>query len=362
MCIFFLILQALAAKTDESPMPEKDQSTHQKVTIYDIARESGFSYSTVSRVLNGFEFVKDSTREKIRAAANRLGYVPNVQARALAGGRSNVIGLLVPSLDNGYIGEIARGIDEELAKIGYDLMLYTTHRHQGKETAYINNIVRGLAAGLLTIVPLVPPLYSVALQEQQFPYVLIDQFDDSGLSSIVDSTNWQGMYEATSYLLDLGHTRIGFIKGLMQIRSAIDRLDGYKSALADRGIPIRSDLIAEGDFYAARGYQATSELLALEPRPTAIIASNDLTAFSVMSELRARGLDIPRDMSVIGFDDIPQARIVHPKLTTVHQPLDQMGRIAVKLLLEQIENPANPPRHITLATKLIIRDSCQTPT
>ncbi len=344
-------------------MSEENRLNPQKVTIYDIAQESGFSYSTVSRVLNGFEFVKASTREKVLAAADRLGYVANVQARALAGGRSNVIGLLVPGLDNGYIGEIARGIDEELAKINYDLMLYTTHRHQGKESVYINQIVRGLAAGLLTIVPLVPATYVEALQARQtpLPYVLIDQYDDSGLSSIVDATNHQGMYEATTYLLDQGHSRIGFISGMMEIRSAIDRLEGYKAALLDRGVKIYDDLIVSGEFSAIKGYDAAKTLLARSPRPTAILASNDIMAFSAMNAIRDHGLDIPADVSVIGFDDIPQAQIVHPKLTTVRQPLDQMGRAAVKLLLDQIEQPDHPPQHVTLPTELIVRDSCQPP-
>src|SRR4029078_12308425 len=144
------------------------------VTIFDIAREAGVSYSTVSRVLNGFEYVNESTRQRVTEAAERLGYVANPQARSLAGGHSQIIGVLVPALDNGYTGEIVRGIDAELARSNYDLMMYTTHRHVGKESTYVNTITNGLTDGLLLLTPLVTAQYLTALQERNYPYVLID--------------------------------------------------------------------------------------------------------------------------------------------------------------------------------------------
>lgn len=331
---------------------------NRQVTIVDIARETGVSYSTVSRVLSGFEFVKEDTRQRVLEAAQRLGYVANIGARSLAGGKSHVIGLLVPGLDNGYIGEVARGIDEELARVNYDLMLYTTHRQRGKESTYVHSIANSLTDGLILVVPLVTD-YLQRLQEQRFPYVLVDQSDPTNQSNIVDATNWQGAYAATEYLINLGHSRIGLISGLMQIASARERLEGYKAALADHKIAFDPDLITEGDFWQPSGYEAALTLLDLKPPPTAIFASNDLSAFGAMDAIRERGLSIPEDISIVGFDDIPQASLVHPKLTTVRQPLDQMGRVAVQMLLDQVENPSHPPRRITLATQLIVRDSCK---
>ncbi len=339
-------------------MNETPPRKNRQVTIVDIARETGVSYSTVSRVLSGFEFVKEDTRQRVLEAAQRLGYVANIGARSLAGGKSHVIGLLVPGLDNGYIGEVARGIDEELARVNYDLMLYTTHRQRGKESAYVHAIANGLTDGLILVVPLVMD-YLQGLQAQNFPYVLVDQGDPTNRSNIVDATNWQGAYAATEYLINLGHSRIGLISGLMQIASARERLEGYKAALADHQIAFDPALIAEGDFWQTSGYQAALRLLDLNPLPTAIFASNDLSAFGAMDAIRERGLSIPDDISIVGFDDIPQASLVHPKLTTVRQPLDQMGRVAVQMLLDQIENPSQPPRRITLATQLIVRDSCK---
>lgn len=330
-------------------------------TIMDVARESGFSHATVSRALNGYEFVKTSTREKVLLAAKKLGYVPNQQARVLAGGRSNLIGILVPTLDNGYIAEIIRGIDEELAKSNYNLILYTTHRHQGKESNYVATIVNGAAEGLLLIVPLLSTTYLDALRQQNFPYVLIDQADTAEKSVVVNATNWQGAYDVTQYLIELGHQRIGFIIGITELASALERLEGYRNALSDHHVPFVDELVVEGDFREQGGYIATQKLLDLQNPPTAIFASNDLSAFGAMEAIRERGLRIPEDISVVGFDDIPQASIVHPKLTTVRQPLDHMGRVAVKMLLEHIATPSHVPHRVTLATRLVIRESCQPP-
>lgn len=330
-------------------------------TIYDVAREAGVSYSTVSRTLTGYEFVKSSTREKVLRAAEKLGYVPNQQARSLAGGRSNLIGVLVPALSNSYIGEILRGVDEELAQSSYNLILYTTHRHQGKESTFVATIMNGAADGLLLVVPMISSSYLDALCEQDFPYVLIDQSDKTNKSSAVNGTNRQGAYEATQYLIKLGHRRIGFIAGLPGLVSAAERLEGYVAALADHGIPLQSELIVEGAFREHGGYNAAQALLALNEIPTAIFASNDLSAFGTIEVIREHGLKVPEDISLIGFDDIPQASLVYPKLTTVRQPLAQMGREAVTLLLEQLEHPALEKRQITLPTELIIRDSCCPP-
>jgi LacI family transcriptional regulator len=340
---------------NESNPPKKRRG----VTIMDVARASGVSYATVSRVLSGYEFVKESTRNRVMEAVEHLGYVANLQARSLAGGHSQIIGLLVPNLDNSYIGTIMRGIDQALERANYDLMLYTTHRHPGTESFYVGAIANGLTEGLLLVAPLVPTTYLDALREQNFPYVLIDQADPTEKSSVVEATNWQGAYEATRYLSQLGHTRIAFITGALAIRSAIDRLRGYKAALADCGIPVPEALVIEGDYQQQTGYETTKSLLQnTDSPPTAILASNDLSALGAMDAARECGLRIPDDISIIGFDDIPQASFVYPKLTTVRQPLEQMGQIAVKMLLERIENRSCPPQRVTLATQLVIRDSC----
>jgi LacI family transcriptional regulator len=341
--------------SNKKNLPKK----RRRVTIKDVARASGVSCATVSRVLSGYEFVRETTHNRVMEAVEHLGYVANLQARSLASGRSQIIGLLVPNLDNGYVGTITQGIDQELALTNYDAMLYTSHRHPGKESFYVSAIANGLTEGLLLIAPLVPTAYLDALRGQHLPYVLIDQTDATENSNVVEATNWQGAYEATCYLNRLGHTRIAFITGSLAVRSAVDRLEGYKAALVDCDIPAREELIIEGDYQQQTGYEITKSLLqGVEPPPTAIFASNDLSAFGAMDAARECGLRIPDDISITGFDDTPQASFVYPKLTTVRQPLEQMGRVAVKMLLAQIEDLSRPPQRVALATQLVIRDSC----
>ena len=331
------------------------------VTIVDVAREAGVSYATVSRVINHEDYVKPDTRERVTEVLSRLGYVGNRQARSLRGGRTHTIGLLVRGLDTGYIGEIVRGIDRELVEHHYDLMLYTTHWRQHSESAYVETLTQGMVDGLLLVLPRSPENYLDWLRERHFPYVLIDHQGIDSIGPAVGATNTQGGHDATHYLLELGHRRIGFITGDMQLGCAHDRLQGYKEALQEVGIAFDEQWVVEGDFLQPSGYAGAALLLGRKERPTAIVASNDVMAFGVMEAVRDHGLRIPEDISIIGFDDIPQAASVHPPLTTIRQPLEEMGRVAAQLLLEIIETPSQPGKHIALPTQLIVRHSCQAP-
>jgi LacI family transcriptional regulator len=333
--------------------------TIENVTIIDVAREAGVSYATVSRVINNKAHVKPEKRDAVLGAMSRLGYVVNQQARSLAGGRSRVIGLLVQNLGSSWMGAIVRGIDEELSAAEYDLMLYTTHRISIRETTYVATLTRGMADGLLLVLPRDPASYLESLRHQQFPFVLIDHqgIDDSG--PLVGVTNWEGAHGAMRYLLELGHQRIGFITGNLDMASARDRLAGYYAALSEHGLPNDPALVIQGDFSRKSGFLGAQALLGFVERPTAIFASNDESAFGVMEAARDYHFQIPRDLSVVGFDDIAESATVHPPLTTVRQPLEQMGRIAARMLLQAIDDPNLPPERVTLATELIIRQSCQ---
>lgn len=341
-------------------MQERKKPSEQ-ATIYDVAREAGVSDATVSRVFNNKDNVRPATRERVLAAAKKLGYVANLQARILAGGKSNIVGLLVPGLDTAYMAEIVRGIDLELSHANYEMILHTTRRRGGNEATYLQYIANGLSEGLLLVVPLLSPDYLKTLSDLNYPYVLIDEIDETGNSFSVVASNQQGAYDATQYLIELGHRRIAFIKGIPALHSSKARLEGYLSALRDYHVPIHWEYIVEGDFLQWSGYYQTQNLLALPHPPTAIFAGNDVMALGAMDAIRTTGLEIPKDISLIGFDDIPQAFTTHPKLTTVRQPLEEMGRMGVKLLLAQIEDPDCPPSQTTLATELVIRDSCQPP-
>ncbi len=335
---------------------------NKKVTIFDVAREAETSYSTVSRVFNDGSKVAETTRLRVIEVAEQLGYVPNQQARSLAGGQTQVIGILAPRFDNGYVSSIVNGIDDEIVGTDYKLLLYTTHRADQDEAKYVNRIINDLAEGLIVLVPRHSEAYLTALAANNFPYVFVDHQGVSENSISISATNFRGAYEATEYLLKLGHRRIAFVAGSLDIRSGLDRLHGYRAALQDYGIETESELIETGDFLPKSGYAAAQNILSLENLPTAIFASNDLMAFGVINAIIDAGLHVPQDISVIGFDNIPQTELFRPRLTTVHQPLEEMGRIATRMLLQQIEDPSKVPHQGTLlATELVIRDSCQPP-
>jgi LacI family transcriptional regulator len=335
------------------------EKTAGNVTIIDVAREAGVSYTTVSRVINNSKHVKPRTRERVLQVMESLGYEVNRQARSLAGGHSNIVGLLVPDLSTGYIGEIVRGIGDELNMSQYDLMLYTTHLRQAKESNYVVSLARGTVDGLLLVLPRNPGAYFEILHRQNIPYILIDHQGIGEANAAVGATNQQGAYEATRYLLQLGHRRIGFVTGTMEMGCAQERLAGYRQALAEHGVAADPQLVREGDFHQPRGFTAGLELLSSPVPPTAIFASNDVSAFGVMEATREKGLRIPDDISVMGFDDIPQAGHVRPMLTTVRQPLEEMGRTAARLLLECIKNPGHIAKRVELPTSLVVRESCR---
>jgi LacI family transcriptional regulator len=333
----------------------------ESITIIDVAREAGVSYATVSRVINNKAHVKPEKRDAVLNAMSRLGYVVNQQARGLASGRSKVIGLLVQNLGTSWMGAIVRGVDAELAAAEYDIMLYTTHRRRDSEMAYVSAISHGVADGLILLLPRNPQMYLESLRRQRFPHVLIDHQGIDEYGPAVGVTNWRGAYTGTRYLIELGHRRIGFITGDIDVASAIDRLAGYRAALLEHGIAPDPALVMEGDFSQQLGFQGAQTLLALAQRPTAIFASNDVMAFGVMEAAREQGLHLPTDLSILGFDDIAEAASCYPTLTTVRQPLEQMGHTAARMLLEAITTTHPPSRRIILSTELIIRNSCQPP-
>ena len=334
----------------------------QDITIFDVAEKAGVSHSTVSRVLNDKTNVSAKTRERVLHAMEQLGYVGNVHARSLAGGSSCVIGLLIDYVNTGYTDELIKGIDGALEAYHYNLMLYTTHRQKTREAAYVMKMTQGLADGLILIVPRNEKAYLETLQQRKFPYVLIDYQGYNRYVPSIITTNRKGGYDATDYLIKLGHRRIGFITGEMAYGCAPERLAGYQAALEDHHLAFDAELVREGNFLQPQGYQCAYQLLSLPHPPTALVVSNDVMAFGAMEAARELGFRIPTDLSIIGFDDIPQAAHVHPPLSTVRQPLEEMGRSAVNLLFKYITNPLAEIERVELSTRLVIRESCQSPT
>jgi len=336
------------------------------ITIFDVAERAGVSYSTVSRVVNNFAYVKPATRAKVQAAMEELGYVANLKARSLAGGRARVIGALIYDLNTNYSVEIVRGIDEEVSTLDYDIILSTTHQRRKKEADHVAKLARGLVDGLLIVLPNNLDAYVANLESHGLPFVLIDHqgLPQSGSGSI-QAANYQGGYDATSHLLDLGHRRIGIVTGPVSgsnaVNCAVDRLTGYHTALLDAGVKYDPDLVREGDFLFGSGRDGAQRLLTLDEPPTAIFASSDEAAFGVIQAAQVGGLDVPGDLSVVGFDDIPEAGYRHPGLTTIRQPLRDMGRLAARMLINHLENRDEPLTRIELPTSPKIRATTAPP-
>jgi LacI family transcriptional regulator len=332
-------------------------TTHKPVTIVDVAREAGVSYATVSRVVNNKNSILPDKRARVLAAMQRLGYVPNMQARKLAGGRSQVVGVVSHDVWNSYVMEILRGIDEELASAEYDLMLYTSRRRAAMEQAHVSTLTQGLAEGLLLLLPRGLETYIEGLRKRHFPFVLIDDGGSAAGGRTVGATNRQGAYDAARHLLELGHRRIGVITGALDIGASHERLAGYHAALEAFGVPSDGRLIVEGDFTQPRAIEAARALLDRAERPTAIFASNDVSAFGVLQVAREKNVRVPEDLSVVGFDDIPQAAESRPPLTTVRQPLEEMGRVAARMLLAAMHASEPLSERVELPTQLVVRDS-----
>ncbi|HSM33056.1 MAG TPA: LacI family DNA-binding transcriptional regulator [Anaerolineae bacterium] len=334
---------------------------HTRPTIFDVARVSGVSYSTVSRVVNGHAYVRESTRQRVQAAMAELGYVAHVTARALASGRTQAVGLLAQEIDNPFFSVVIKGIDQEVSVAGYDLLLCTTHSRREKEAEYVARLSHGMVDGLLIVLPTRLPEYVEHLRAEQYPFVLIDHDSDAPGCNVINAANRDGTRAGIAYLIELGHRRIGFISGRPDVGATHERFAGYQAALLEAGIPLDDRLVVEGDFLESRGYTAAADLLSLAQPPTAIFTSSDVAAFGVLGAARDAGLQVPRDLSVLGFDDIEEASYRGAALSTIRQPLREMGRVAVQRLMSLLADPSQPAIRTVMETELVVRQTTAPP-
>ncbi len=332
-----------------------------KITIAEIAAEAGVSIPTVSKVLNQRGDVASKTRKRIEDVIAARNYVPNQAARALGGRRSGQIDLVVPALNSDYILEVVRGVEDALSDTQIRLTLSTTQDNSLREQKWLNRVTDASTDGTLLLLPREQSPHLAYLQQSEIPFVVID--DRGEISPDIPSvaaTNWSGGLTATEYLLSLGHRRIAIICGSLTDISAKARLAGYRTALEGAGIPLDPTLVRPGNFQADSGYTQTCELLALEEPPTAIFACSDLQATGAYRALYTHGRVVPHDISVIGFDDVPFSKLMCPALTTIRQPLFEMGRTATSMLLRLIAGEVLDSKRVELTTQLIVRESCAT--
>ncbi|HEX5831643.1 MAG TPA: LacI family DNA-binding transcriptional regulator, partial [Gemmatimonadaceae bacterium] len=333
-------------------------------TIRDVARAAGVSVATVSRVLNASGPVGADTRERVRAAARRLRYVPHEGARGLVTRRTGAIGVVLPDLYGEFFSEVIRGLDQAARRHGYHLLLSSSHADLAEMQAALATM-RGRVDGL---VAMLPDLDAAALREHlpspdQLPVVLLNRAAGGHAALTVD--NYGGARAMTRHLLDLGHRRVAMITGAASNSDARERLRGYRAELRRAGIPPERALEVTGEFTEEGGHAAARRLVALPPaeRPTAIFAANDAMAIGALSALREVGLRVPEDVAVTGFDDIPMARFVEPPLTSVHVPIGRLGERAVERLVAAMREPdaRAAPAAERCATTLVIRRSCGAP-
>lgn len=328
------------------------------VTIADVAELAQVSKMSVSRVLNGQAGVSDKTRQRILDAVDQLGYVPNANPR-FRGSGSKLIALLIPDITTTYMGEILRGVSGAAERLDYGLMLYTqgSTDYVERTSYYLSLMENSLVDGVLMVVPRNYEVIIDELKAHELAYVIVDHHSDAVGEPSVTATNRKGMLDAMRHLLALGHRRIGFITGRMDIICSHDRLQGYRDGLAEIGLPFDPDLVREGDFLQPTGFKQAQSLLEMDNPPTAIVASNDIMAFGVMDAAKAAGFTIGQDISIIGFDDTFAASQVYPPLTTIRQPLASMGETALEMLVTLLQGRTvlNPRRE--LPTELVIRQS-----
>jgi len=327
-------------------------------TMKDVAQQAGVSPSTVSHVINDTRFVSQQLRDRVLHAMRELNYQPSAVARSLRTKRTQVVALVIPDITNPYFPEVARGVQDVAEENEYSVILCNTDRVRGRELRFLKALRGQRVDGLILNPSEVTSGDLQDLQDAQIPVVLIGSQIDHPDLDVVMVDNVQGAYDAVSHLIDLGHRRIGLVGGSRAASSGEQRFQGYIRALADLDIPIDEEIITEGRFTREGGYESMKRLLALQAPPTAVFASSDVMAIGALMAIQEEGLQVPNDVSLVGFDDIAEASTTTPKLTTVSQPKYQTGQVAAQLLFDRVEGASPGERQkIVLSHQLVIRDS-----
>jgi DNA-binding LacI/PurR family transcriptional regulator len=337
--------------------------TTRRITAKDVAAQAGVSRTTVSYVLNNVEAanISEETRQRVLAVAEELGYVPDAAAQALASGRTQTIGLILPTSQphpqaSPAHYRIIEGLLEITQQFGVRLLIDTVRETQNTHT-YVNLARNKRIDGLIVSDLRVDDEALSQLVNDTFPVVLLGRLPGIRVSS-VEFDNRSGARTAVDHLIAQGHTRIGLIAHApSSFTGAIERISGYRDSLAAHGIGFDETLVHYGHYSAESGFAAVESLLESGPAPSALFATSDEVALGVLAALQKRGVSVPNDVAVVGFDDNPLARFTIPALTTVRLPFEEMGRLAGKMLLDLVLHKAKPGRQVLLETNLIVRES-----
>jgi DNA-binding LacI/PurR family transcriptional regulator len=328
--------------------------------LQDVARIAEVSISTVSRVINEPGLVNEETRRRVQKAIDQLGFLPNRVARRLRGegGEAKLIGLVLPDIQNPFFADLARGVEDVAQRHGYLVFLGNTDEDAAKEKLYLD-VMRAESVDGIIVPPSSETDEAVAdLVRRKLPVVCVDRSLRRGKVDTVVVDNVRGAREAMEHLIGLGHRRIGFIEGLPQLSTSRERLQGYRQALEEHGIAFDPSLVLQGDSRQASGRDLTHKLLALPERPTALLVGNNLMTLGALEMIHQKGLRIPEDVAILGYDDMPWALALNPPLTAVRQPGDEVGRRAMELLLQRIRDPQRSVSLVMMQPELVVRKSC----
>ena len=335
------------------------------VTLKDVARKVGYSITTVSRALTGYDDVAESTRQLILETATEMGYHPNIAARRLRKQRTDTLGFIIPThgprFSDPYFSELLAGIGNKAAEQEFDLLVSTRAPGDEELKVYERMVRERRVDGLLVVRTRHHDQRIAYLLEQDFPFVAFGRSDLEVDFPYLDVNGKAGLRQLTQHLIDLGHRRVAYVSAPLNLMFASHRLEGYKEALVANGVPFDKALVTVGELTERSGYKVGRDFLTRDERPTAIIACNDLMALGVASAAQRLGLTVGRDVAVAGFDDVSLAEHAHPSLTTVRQPIYEIGQRICEMLIHLLQGETLEERHVILEPELVVRESCGAP-
>jgi len=338
-------------------MSLSSQGRSKRVTLKDVARHAGVSVMTVSNVINRWPYITEETRQKVQAAIDELGYRPNTAARSLVTGRTHTIGVVIADFMNPFFGQAVRGCEDVLYKAGYNLLLCNTNEDGERERAYLGMLVERDVDGLLMFGSTSTDKEIVQIVPETLPIVAESSPLLHGNAVVIDLNSEMGAYQATQHLIGLGHRRIGHLAGPQSRPVGRQRLLGYQRALCEAGIDLDPGLVINTNPTIRSGYRAAMQLFSTQ-RLTALFCFNDLMAFGAMVACAHLDIDIPGELALIGFDDIPMAAFANPALTTMRIDQYSLGCLASQILLERLKSGETDWKQVSVSAELVVRNSC----
>ncbi|KDM91571.1 HTH-type transcriptional repressor PurR [Photobacterium galatheae] len=327
-------------------------------TIKDVARMAGVSTTTVSHVINKTRFVAEATQKKVLAAVEELNYAPSAVARSLKCNTTSTIGMLVTKSTNPFFAELVHGVEEYCYKAGYTLILCNTEGNLAKQKDYLRMLSEKRVDGLLVMCSDLDDQLLEQLERQpDLPMVIMDWGPARPKTDNIQDNAELGGYLATRHFIDNGHTNIGCLSGQKDKSTCRERLKGFHKAMSEAGLTVNEDWIIEGDFECESAVEAANAFIAMKERPTAIFCFNDIMAMALISTFEQSGINVPDDISIIGYDNIDLAPYFSPPLTTIHQPKRRLGKTAVEILMERVKDKNHEFQTFEINPELVVRRS-----